>query len=253
MTDYKTFWEAAPFVGGAALLAGGGARVTKGLLDLARRDDPESSPENIDQTEDPIVEVPVPVSAAEAAELRRKGVNVKRAADFLQKFDSGPAGAFALGALGTGGVMAGWAITDKIVDTYRKKRAEAKRDAIKNRIQKLMSDTPDPADLDLHANMKAAEVMHFQKQALSFGDSDWSVKHHVLNPLSALLGGGMLLAGVRAYNQASVSGDEAAKVKALKSYLKKQKTTQPLVATVPVEVTESAGSPAQQAAANAAL
>jgi hypothetical protein len=246
MTEYKTFWEAAPFIGGGALLLGGGARITKGLFDLARRADPESSTENIEPTEEPIVEVPVPVSSEEAAELRRKGVQVKRA-DVLQRFDMGPVGAFGLGALGTAGVMGGWSIADKIIDNYRKKRAESKRDAIKNRIQKLMNDEPAPEDLELHANMKAAECMFFDKKA------GLSLEHHVVNPLAALLGGGMLLAGVRAYNQASVSGDESAKVKALKAYLKKKKTTAPLISTVPVEVAESAGSPAQQAAANAAL
>jgi hypothetical protein len=244
MTEYNSFWEAAPFVGGGAALLGGGARVVKGLADLIRRPDPESSPENIEPTEEPIVEVPVPVSHEEAEELRRKGMQVKRAVS-LMDFKVGPEGAFALGALGTGAVMGGWSLTDKLVDAYRKNRAEAKRNAIKNRITKLMNDDPAEEDLDLHANMKAAESVHFEKKAIS-------LVHHVVNPLSALLGGGMLLAGVRAYNQASVSGDEAAKIKALKGYLKKQKTTHPIISTVPVEVAEEAGSPAQQAAANAA-
>jgi hypothetical protein len=245
MTEYKTFWEAAPFVGGSALLLGGGARVAKGLLDLARRPDPESSPENIEPTEEPIVEVPVPVSHAEAEELRRKGLNVKRAFS-LTDLKGGPVQAFGLGVLGTGAIMGGWTLTDKLVDSYRKTRAEATRDAIKNRIKRPMTDDPAEEDVGLHANMKAAESFHFEKKA-------WTVEHHIVNPLAALLGGGMLLSGVRAYNQASVSGDESAKVKALKSYLKKQKTTHPLISTVPVEVTESAGSPAEQAAANAAL
>lgn len=247
MTEYKSFWEAAPFVGGGALLLGGGARVTKGLLDLVRRTDPESSPENIEPTEEPIVEMPVSVSPEEAAELRRRGINVKKAADFLQRFSVGPTGALALGALGTGAVMGGWTIADKLIDNYRKTKAEAKREAIKRRIQGLLNDSPLSEDLDLHAQMKAAEVMHFEKVA------GFTVEHHVVNPLAALLGGGMLLAGIRAYNQASVSGDESAKVKMLKSYLKKQKTSPPLVTAVPVEAAPEAGSPAEQAAANAAL
>lgn len=246
MTEYKSFWEAAPFVAGSTLLLGGGARVTKGLFDLARRADPESSPENIEPTEEPIVELPVPVSAEEAAELRRKGITVKKAADFLQRFDVGPTGALALGALGTGAVMGGWKIADKLIDNYRKTRAEAKRDAIKRRIQGLLNDTPEPDDVVLHANMKAAESVYFEKTA------GFTLEHHVVNPLAALLGGGMLLAGVRAYNQASVAGEESSKVKMLKSYLKKQKTVPPLVTSVPIEVESESGSPAEQAAANAA-
>jgi len=244
MTAYKTFWEAAPFIGGSAMLLGGGARVAKGLLDLARRPDPESSPENIEPTEEPIVEIPVPVSSAEANELRRRGLTVKRAFS-LTDLKGGPVQAFGLGALATGGVMTGWALTDKLVDAYRKSRAEAKRDAMKNRIKRLINDDPSEEDVGLHANMKAAESIYFEKNA-------WTIEHHIVNPLAGLLGGGMLLAGVRAYNQASVSGEESPKVKALKSFLKKQKTTSPLISTVPVEVAESAGSPAEQAAANAA-
>lgn len=245
MTQYSSFWEAAPFVGGGALLLGGGARVAKGILDLARRTDPESSPANIEPTEEPIVEMPVRVTPEEAAELRRRGIQVKKA-DFLQDFDVGPTGAFALGALGTGAVMGGWTLADKLIDDYRKSKAEAKRDVIKRRIKGLLDDSPLEDDIDLHANMKAAESLHFEK------DASFSIPHHVVNPLAALLGGGMLLAGVRAYNQASVSGDESAKVRMLKSYLKKQKTTAPLVTAVPVEEEAPAGSPAEQAAANAA-
>jgi hypothetical protein len=171
-------------------------------------------------------------------------MNVKKAVS-LTDFKVGPESAFALGALGTGAVMGGWTLTDKLIDAYRKNRAEAKRDVIKNRLKRIMNDDPAEEDLGLHANMKAAESIYFEKRA-------FDPVSHVVNPLAALLGGGMLLAGVRAYNQASVSGDEPAKVKALKSYLKRQKTTHPIISTVPVEVAEESGSPAEQAAANAA-
>jgi len=247
MTTYKNFWEAAPFVAGGALLLGGGARVSKGLIDLLRRPDPEGSPELITRTEDPVAEVPVPVTKEEAEELRRQGVRVKKAG-FLDKFDVGTSDAFLLGGLGTGAVMGGWALTDKLVDSYRKSRAEAKREAVRRRIQKLLSDSPAPEDSGLYAQMKAAECMHFSLRKVAW----FNPQTTIVNPLAALLGGSALLAGIRAYQKSIATAPESAKVKALKSYLKRQKTTQPLVAAVPVEMPEG-GSPAQQAAQNAVL
>ena len=254
MTTYNSFWEAAPFVGGGAFILGGGARVAKGLLDLIRREDPESSPENIKETEPPVTTMPVAVTPEEAAYLRSEGVPVprrKQKVAALSDFDVGPAAAFGLGALGTGALMAGWKATDAIVDAYRKNRAIEKREKLRRRIEGLFSDTPDPVDAKLYASMKAAESVHFDKTA------SFSIRHHVVNPFAALLGGTALLALIREYNKAVVGGEQASKIKALKSYLKKQKTVPPVVSATPVELipesTPSAGSPAQQAAANAQL
>jgi hypothetical protein len=247
MTQYKSFWEAAPFVGGGALLLGGGARVGKGLLDLLRRPDPEGAPEKIEKQENPVVEIPVPVTAEEAAELRRKGVRVKKAG-FLDRFDVDAGDAFLLGGLGTAAAMGGWALTDKLVDTYRKNRALQKREKVRRRIQSMLDDKPAPEDVPLYTHMKAAEALYFMEKRGALSDL-FSVQRSVINPIAALLGGAALLSGVRAYRSTAAAG-ETDKVKALKAYLKRQKTQQPIVSTVPVEVSDTA-SPTQQSTANA--
>ena len=249
MTQYNSFWEAAPAVLGTAALAGGAVRISKGLIDVFRRSDPESAPVDIDKTEDPIVGLEMPVSHEEAAQLRAKGVKVKKHAFSLDDYNVGAAGAFALGALGTGAAIAGWKGTDYLVNSYRKARAEEKRDAIKNRIKNILNDMPDNEDTAIHAHMKAAEAIYLHKEGSSFF---WDPSTQLVDPLAALLGGGLTVAGIKAYNQAVAAGEEPGKIKALKGYLKKMKVRPPMATVVPVEEADQPGSPAEQASSQAA-
>lgn len=247
MTPPATFWEAAPAVAGLAGFAGVGARVAKSLLDLVRRDDPDSSPAVISRTEDPIAEVPVEVSQDEAQELRRKGIPVKTAGEsYLNRM--GALDAFGVGALGTLSLLGGWKLADKVLDAQRKSEAEAAREKVRRRIQAILSDKPEPEDVGLHAQMKAAEAVYMEKKA--FDITSWlGLKGGVVNPLAALLGATLTISGLQAYNTAYAGSEDTGKIKALKSYLKKMKVKPPLVTVTPF-VRRNTQSPADQAAEN---
>lgn len=252
-------------LGGAAL--GGGARLLKNLFDLSRRG-PTKSPADIARPLAAVSEVPVEVSKEEAEELRKRGIKVRRA---LTKESShkkegisrllGSAGLLGLGTLSTVG---GWHLADTLIDAARKRAAKKDVDRVKDRIRKILEESPSARDdQKLLGYMKAAEDKYFKKEAL-------------LQDIPVILGGSLgitgVLAGLAAYNRLKGSAGASPQIAALKASLARRLPQRPRASLVPilkdeeeeeekeeellqprfvpVERVKPSGSPAAQAAKN---
>lgn len=142
--------------------AGGALRLGKSLLDTYRRPDVISGPKQMPRRRSSGADIPLEVTEEEAEELRRQGVKVrevasKTASDEVVQGKPSALGGLALGAIGTGGALAGWGLTDMAINALRSRAAKADADRIRERIQRLLEDDPHEMDTQLHSQMKTAE------------------------------------------------------------------------------------------------
>jgi hypothetical protein len=226
-----TFSEAAPYVAALGLGVGGLSRGMKHIIDALRRQDPEAAPVEIKRTHPPITDTEVEVTPEEAEELARRGVHVKKVklGQEVSLSDVSLPASLALGALGTGAVIGGWKLSDFLINKLRQRAAQSEREKMYNRVHKMLEGDPESIDVPLHASMKAAEDIHFDKKALAIQDFPNTAKL-----ILAALGGVGVVAGMSAYQKATAQSKYQTKIKALKDYLKKQQTQTPIASIEPV-------------------
>jgi hypothetical protein len=255
-----SFAKALPYV---ALTAGGvGAlgRIGKGVLDVIRRDDPEAGPVSMPEMAVPVSKTRLEVTPEEAAELRRKGIKVKKV---IKKatLDVGHISNVGLGAAGAAALLGAWHGTDALIDKIRKSKAKKELEDTKKKIVRVLNDNPESEDeLALHGMMKAAEDIYFApalhklaevKEASTFVNDITGANNPILRGLGIGIGGTAVLAAVAAYRNATAKSRFLAKAKGLKNLLKNKAVETPVASIEPVVIEERTGSPADQAEANA--
>jgi hypothetical protein len=236
----NSFWEAAPWVGAAGLGAGLGARALKHTLDMTRHGNIEGTPVDVEDTPPAITSLPITVTPEEAAELRRKGIHVKKKQKKVafdipgtdSKYNVGFWESIPAGMLGTGALIGGWKLGDMGLNAIRGHFANAKKKKVEDRIKQLLKDQPESEDVPLHATMKAAEDAYFAKKAM---DYNRNFGGDYANALGLLLGAGGTLSALSAYNTVSSQNKYKEKAKALRAYLR-NKAARPAIATMePIE------------------
>lgn len=153
-----TWLQPSDVVGAAGLgVAGGlGARGIRHLVDLYRGKEDDT---DFGATPTPAIKVPVEVTPEEAAQLQQHGVQLKKKlAGFVNNV--------AMGVAGTAGALGGWQALDSFLENRRRNRVKGELESTRQRVQKLLEDNPAQPDLALHATMKAAEDLWFEKEAL---------------------------------------------------------------------------------------
>lgn len=148
-------------LGIAGLAAGGGARLGKSLFETLSRPSATVGPKRISRRRAPGAAIPVEITEEEAEELRRKGVKVREILSKTARSRTGPSsawGGFGMGATAVAAGMAGWGLTDYIVNSLRRRAAKSDNDRIRERIQALLEDAPEGVDGELYGQMKAAEA-----------------------------------------------------------------------------------------------
>ena len=224
------FWNSAPkaLIGGLAV--GGGAMAIKNLINTLRN--PSDRDQDIPKVVAPVTKVPVELTEEEMAELKRREAKVAADTSFLNSIG--------LGALATGGALAGWHGVGALLARYRKDEAEDRLRRTKERLAKVMADNPEVPDVPLHAQMKAAEDRYFAKQS-SVVDGAVNLFDRVMpTPLGALLGGGAVLAGVHGVRQFLEGSKEDQKRKKIQEMLGALRTQTPVVVMDPVVASQPA-------------
>jgi hypothetical protein len=145
------------------------------LIDLYRGKEDDT---DFGTTPTAAIKVPVEVSPEEAEQMKANGIQIrKKLAGFV--------GDVATGAVGTAGAYGGWKLLDSYLENRRRDRVKGELEQTRNRVQRLLEDNPMGPDAPLHATMKAAEDLWFDKSAAF----DWTV------PNFASAAGGAALRG----------------------------------------------------------
>lgn len=233
-----------------ALAVGGGARLLKHVLDIARNRDVRT-PITGKALRSPVAEVPIDVTPEEAQQLHGQGVMVKQAgiltfaevreaaerarkadktlkqsADAIPPQDAGGGlltGPFArkaaLGGLATLGLMGGWKAADLGVDYFRKSEARQRLDATKRRVERLLDADPMPQDAKIAGAMAACEDAVLAKVAAEGGFvngvADYTINLPGINNLGYLAGPAAILSVLGAYHRAKATSKSEAAIKGL--------------------------------------
>ncbi len=146
---------------GAVGMAGGlGARGVRHLIDLYRGKEDDT---DFGTTPEAAVKVPVEVSPEEAQQLTAQGIHIrKKLAGFV--------GDVATGVGGAAGAYGGWKLLDTYLENRRRNRVKGELETTRNRVQHLLENNPLESDIPLHATMKAAEDLWFEKSG-----ADWTI------------------------------------------------------------------------------
>ena len=169
-----------PTVAGAGLLTGGLWSVGKYLMRQGRKSLEEDSDHDLPvgsslkPSKAARIPVDVPVSAEEADELRRLGIEVRRkklAAAVAAKPNWTNAAIY--GGVGLASLLTGVYGADYLMDLYRKSDLDRQRKEMRQRLRDIVEDRPSIEDALLHKQMKtaeAAEERRLKKQAFGIGD-----------------------------------------------------------------------------------
>lgn len=175
----------------SGLIGGGlgmGARLVKHLIDQRK---PTVKPLHA-----PGAQLPIEVTPEEALALESRGEDVKTAFEWTGGPTSSAVGGAIRGALGTGAALGGYSLIDSLIDRARKKQMRQDIEHLRGRLSDVLTDSPAPQDVPLHAQMKAAEDVYFAKDASVVANTVDSL----LPPsLAALAGGASVLAGIGAF------------------------------------------------------